>query len=528
MKILAITDGGNWCLDKLTKVVVDGNPQHSWKVMTVHPKKVVHQLDEVEKAMDEADLVWHQYFRTATQLYDLIPDSFRKSPQVLTHHNQSDKVLREDFRWADYMVCHTQKMREKLIEKGYDKVCVIPHGIDLDFFDYDSNPYEHDVFTVGYVGRTKPWKRLAKVAEICNELSIPMVGMGRRDDGYANEVNWENIDWHEGVEDDERFEIYKKMSCFVQFSYDCSKHEEAGPMPLHEAMASGIPVITTNVGFARDWIQDGKNGLVVDNEQDLKYQLIRLKEDPKLCKLLREKAWDTVKQFSEPKMAIQYERLFNQIKWSEEDTVSVVIPTYQRPEQLEEIIDSIEEQEIKSIEVVVADDDPVGSAFVVVKKMREKYKHLAIKYVRTGYSGYGLARARNLGAIEAQGHYLVFLDDRYCPEKDALTKLVMGLKVRKKKAWVFGDKGAGKKTFIENFSAIRRKDFIDMGMFCERITAYGGMSQECRTRALHQGFDLGYVPEAKAKTIINTRRMRGRRKDIWRMKQLLHRMGLSR
>ena len=44
--------------------------------------------------------------------------------------------------------------------------------------------------------------------------------------------------------------------------YLVTSREEGGPMGLLESMASGIPVVSTNVGMARDLIQDEVNGYI--------------------------------------------------------------------------------------------------------------------------------------------------------------------------------------------------------------------------------------------------------------------------
>lgn len=46
--------------------------------------------------------------------------------------------------------------------------------------------------------------------------------------------------------------------------YAVTAREEGGPLALLEAMASGVPLVSTRVGMAPDVISDGENGLLVD------------------------------------------------------------------------------------------------------------------------------------------------------------------------------------------------------------------------------------------------------------------------
>jgi len=137
---------------------------------------------------------------------------------------------------------------------------------------------------------------------------------------------------------------------------------------------------------------------------------------------------------------------------------------------------------------------------------------------------YGLAMARNLGVIEASGEILMFLDSRFVPEPDTIEEFMRELV--EDKVWLFGDKGAGKKSFVENFSMIRRKDFVLAGMCNERINRYGGMSQELRTRFGSQGFKFVYVPKAKAREIKTAEKLSTKRKSIIKMKDLLYKLYL--
>lgn len=83
---------------------------------------------------------------------------------------------------------------------------------------------------------------------------------------------------------------------------------------------------------------------------------------------------------------------------------SVIIPTYNRQYSLCKAIDSVLNQSDKSFELIVVDD---GSTDGTQSFIETKYSS-QIKYFYQ--SNQGVCTARNYGAIQAQGKYLVFLD----------------------------------------------------------------------------------------------------------------------
>jgi hypothetical protein len=122
----------------------------------------------------------------------------------------------------------------------------------------------------------------------------------------------------------------------------------------------------------------------------------------------------------------------------------------------------------------------------------------------------------------------MFCDSRLLPEPDAIENFLAAAAEADEgdKIWMFGEKGGGKREFVENFSMIRKKDYVLAGMSNERITAYGGMSQELRDRFRQQGFLFGYIPTARCTQMTKARKTNARRADIVAMKTLLHKMGL--
>jgi glycosyltransferase involved in cell wall biosynthesis len=84
--------------------------------------------------------------------------------------------------------------------------------------------------------------------------------------------------------------------------------------------------------------------------------------------------------------------------------VSVIIPTYNREQFLDEAIKSIAEQTFNNLEILVIDD---GSIVNYAKTICSKYKNCTYYYKDNG----GLSSARNFGISKAKGDYIAFLDD---------------------------------------------------------------------------------------------------------------------
>ena len=147
MKILQIVDVPNWAIGHLAKITVDYNPQFHFKTLYVHPKEVTDdRIAEVRENLDWADIVDLQYWNTARQLLEALPE-LREKKLVLTHHNQKD-LLAYDWKDIDHHVVHTNYSASVLTEAGYKNVSIVPYGFDLDYFRY--NEKEPEELTVGY------------------------------------------------------------------------------------------------------------------------------------------------------------------------------------------------------------------------------------------------------------------------------------------------------------------------------------------------------------------------------------------
>lgn len=84
---------------------------------------------------------------------------------------------------------------------------------------------------------------------------------------------------------------------------------------------------------------------------------------------------------------------------------SVIIPVYNRPDEVDELLQSLTEQSFKDFEVVIVEDGSSIPCKEVVDTYQDK---LDIHYYNKPNSGPG--QTRNYGAERSAGEYLIILD----------------------------------------------------------------------------------------------------------------------
>ena len=87
-------------------------------------------------------------------------------------------------------------------------------------------------------------------------------------------------------------------------------------------------------------------------------------------------------------------------------TVSVIIPTYNRPETLLEAINSVLNQEYRDYEIIVVNDGGVDVQYIITR-LDNKGRIIYIKHE----CNKGVAAARNTGLRLSKGKYIAYLDD---------------------------------------------------------------------------------------------------------------------
>jgi len=91
-------------------------------------------------------------------------------------------------------------------------------------------------------------------------------------------------------------------------AYVVPSREEGGPKGVLEALASGVPLVSTKVGLAPDIIEDGKNGLLSESEDasGLAKNLALVKEHPEKAERIAKAGLESIKPYDWMKIASMY------------------------------------------------------------------------------------------------------------------------------------------------------------------------------------------------------------------------------
>jgi glycosyltransferase involved in cell wall biosynthesis len=525
LRVVSVSDKVGTAIDRLCKGVAPYHENLDYIVCDVHPKRPdPEQLSKFEQAAASADIIDFQYFRTALSLLERYP-WLKEKKLILTHNNGYSW---KDGNWDefDHVVANNHDMKkglEKLIHNPAKRLSYIPLATDPTFwkFNFDWEPSRRVIMVAN---RIEAKKGILEVAIACGDLGLTLVLVGSISDReyFHSILQCGHVEFHEQITDEELRDLYYGSVVHVCNSVD---NFESGTLPILEAMQCGVPVLTRNIGHVPD-LNNGENLVLLDG-QDVMEVTAKLEEmlgDKKKLFDQREKAWKTAKDYNMERRAYSYQRLYRSMFPGE--PVSIIVPIYDKPETIRACLNAIADQDYPNIEVIAVDDSDT-------MKLSEQNEDLVnafaktvsfpVRYLLNFNHDYGLARARNKGIIEATGDILVFCDQRQIMAPNAVSEFVKNLTP---KAWLYGDKGSQKQNFIENFSCVGRTDIIEAGMFNERITAYGGMSQEIRNRTRQQGFKHIYIESAKAQAMGKSSNKNRKKQEILAMKNLLWKLGL--
>lgn len=175
----------------------------------------------------------------------------------------------EAYQYVDLFHTPTLRARDALVKEGVsiDKIKVIPYGVDLTrFLPVKRKPNKRPVIlTVARLEKEKGMEDLEIVARSLPQFDFLVLGSGNYHlQGSNYNPRGSNIKIS-SIRYEKIHKLYQSADLFFLPSRSTPTWEEQYGIALVEAMASGIPIITTNSGAIPEVV--GPAGIIV-NEKD--------------------------------------------------------------------------------------------------------------------------------------------------------------------------------------------------------------------------------------------------------------------
>jgi glycosyltransferase involved in cell wall biosynthesis len=209
------------------------------------------------------------------------------------------RKIKPYFRWtygkADAMIFLAREFSARARSYGYRKPVYLETTVVEDNIlacsNGQGNSREEKGFTILFLSRVEIAKGIYELLDSFQQLQkrypdliLKIAGDGKELANareYAAAKTMANVHFLGWVSGAQKVQIFREADLFVLPSYS-----EGMPISLLEAMASGLPVITTNVGGIKDFFAAGKMGFFIHPKDagSIEQQIERLLSEPALIR----------------------------------------------------------------------------------------------------------------------------------------------------------------------------------------------------------------------------------------------------
>lgn len=257
----------------------------------------------IKLIMDNAHPNRHYLFHSYHENWDCVGDFERtlKACGYLTNKQYSEQFGME-VRLADYHIVASSYSEAALKFDGINTSCIfkIPYGVDENKFLLPKREYNGkklNVLFVGEVNQRKGIKQVLEAAKTLNDSNIcfDIIGLGREYcsdlykpyEGYVNFLGRVPFDV-----------LLDKLSSSHIFVFPTMG--EGFGLVILEAMAAGLPVVTTRNCGGPDIINEGNNGFIINvgDSKSLAQKIMWFKNHPEECKNMSFNAIATAREYT--------------------------------------------------------------------------------------------------------------------------------------------------------------------------------------------------------------------------------------
>ncbi len=202
---------------------------------------------------------------------------------------------KKEYDLSDYICVPSEFSKKSFLKKGLseNKIIKIPYGVDLNNFflpDFKKNNTHFNIICVGAISVRKGVIYLVRAFNELNLKNCKLTLIGEIERDFAKilkpHLN-DNIEIIKPVSQNSLRTFYNQASVFVT----CPVEDGFG-MVILQAMACGLPVITTNNAGGSEIIDDGIDGYIIPirDKEKLKEKLLFLYQNKSALSLMGKKA----------------------------------------------------------------------------------------------------------------------------------------------------------------------------------------------------------------------------------------------
>lgn len=287
--------------------------------------------------------VIHAHFTVPAGLLAYLIKRLTKVPYIVTFHGSDvprynikkysityallTPIIKSIWRNANYLISVSENLKQYVTSIMPSLlVQVINNGVDLDEFHPRMMKHNNsDPIKIIMVGRLIELKGFQYVIQSIPDVIrkspkrviVDVIGEGEKKEELINLTNRlgisQNVNFLGFLDRKELAKKYREASIFVIPSLN-----EAFPVALLEAMASGLPIIGSKVGGIKEIVKEGVNGFLTESKNIHRFSdcLMKLINDDELRYEFGQKSVELSKSWDWKLITMQYEDIYQKVSRS--------------------------------------------------------------------------------------------------------------------------------------------------------------------------------------------------------------------